>query len=219
MEPEAPKPQPGAIFNPQTDAAQAAPPPAAPEPAPAPAPAQTPVQESGPEPVQPEPAPAAEATEPAEADTPVLQWQASEFVHHDKRIGWYLIFFVVVAALVAVAVITHQWLSIGVFGLMAVALLVYTKKQPRVLNYSLGDRGLTIDTKFYDYDSFRTFGVIQDLAWHLIDLEPMRRFMPRLNILFEDDNRDQIIELLEQHLPRQDREPDLVERAARYLHF
>lgn len=161
--------------------------------------------------------PTTQASEPA--DAPLVSWQASEYIHHDKRFGWYAIFFVIVAGLIAVAALTHQWLTIGVFVVMAGALAMYANKPPRVLTYSLGEHGIMIETKFYPYDTFRSFGLIQDVAWHLIDLEPLKRLMPRLSIMFEDDKRDQIVAILTEFLPRHDRQPDLVERAARYLHF
>jgi hypothetical protein len=211
-DPQENQPQPGQVYTPgQTQ------------------PEQTPVVQPEPAVSQPTDPPVAQVPDsgrapaanlqPEETDKPLLAWQASEYIHHDKRFGWHFLFFVALAGGIAGAVLTHQWLTIGVLTLMGVALVVYANKRPRVLNYALGERGITIDTKFYDYDSFKSFGVIQDLAWHLIDLEPMRRFMPRLNILFEDTNRDQIIDLLSQRLPREDRQPDLVERAARYLRF
>jgi len=240
--PEEPvKPQPGAIYNPAQAVAPTTPaavpnvpPITAPVPDPQPAPsAPVPIVEQEPDPPErddPRPeivpqAPVQTSVDPAStpttepADVVLVSWQASEYIHHDKRFGWYAVFFLIVAALIGVAAVTHQWLTIGVFVVMAGALAIYANKAPRVLTYALGDHGIMIEDKFYPYDSFRSFGVIRDVAWHLIDLEPLKRFMPRLSIMFEDDKRDQIVAILTEHMPRHDRQPDLVERAARYLHF
>ena len=157
-----------------------------------------------------------------EGDTsidPELSWQASEYLHHKKPAAWYIGLFAIVAGLVAIAFFTRQWLSIAVFAVMAVTLAVYAHKAPRVLDYALDDHGVTIDRKFYPYTSFRSFAVIQDVGWHLIDLEPTQRFMPRLNILFEDDKFDAIVSVLRMHLPESDRQPDWIERLTRYLKF
>ena len=204
-------PAPGTIINPGNPVPQAP----APALEPDPAPPDDPKPEQPAQTVAQAPAPATD--EPA--DVALVSWQASEYVHHDKKLGWYLIFFVVIAALIAIAAVTHQWLTIGVFAVMAGALLVYSNRAPRVLTYALGDNGIMIEQKFYPYDIFRSFGVIQDVAWHLIDLDPLKRFMPRLSIMIEDAKRDQIVGILTDHMPRQDRQPDLIERAARYLHF
>ena len=148
-----------------------------------------------------------------------ISWQASEYIHHDKRTAWHLGLFAIIAVLVAVAVVTHEWLSIGVFIAMAAALVVYGNKQPRVLNYAITASGITIGTKDYPFESFKSFSVIQDVAWHVIDLEPTKRFMPRLSILFDDTQRDAIVGALAAHLPEEDRLPDPIERLARYLKF
>lgn len=148
-----------------------------------------------------------------------LSWQASEYVHHDKRTAWHLGLFAIIAVLIAVAVITHEWLSIGVFVVMGVALVIYGNKQPRVLNYTITETGITIGPKDYPFESFKSFSVVQDVAWHVIDLEPTKRFMPRLSILFEDAQLDAIVGALASHLPEEDRLPDPIERLARYLKF
>ncbi len=170
-------------------------------------------------PSQPAAAPATPTPPPVPVDPTALTWQASEYVHHDKRIAWHLGLFAIIAVLIAVAALTHQWLSIGVFIVMAVALVVYANKPPRVLNYAITDDGIQIDTKNYPFDSFKSFSVIQDVAWHVIDLEPTKRFMPRLTILFDDAQHDAIVEALGAYLPEEDRQPDLIERLARYLKF
>ncbi|MBW3538166.1 hypothetical protein KY386_01585 [Candidatus Parcubacteria bacterium] len=148
-----------------------------------------------------------------------LSWQASEFLHHQKPASWYLLLFAAVAVLVVAAAVTKQWFSIAVFIAMAAALGVYAGKEPRVMSYRLDASGISIDNKHYPYSQFRSFAVFNDVAWHAIDLDPAQRFMPRLTVLFESKDLDQIIDILSQELPRADRDPDLVERLTRKLKF
>lgn len=122
-------------------------------------------------------------------------------------------------ALIVVAYIFQLWLSIGVFLAMGAAIAVYAHRPPRVLNYELDSHGITIEGKHYPWTNFRSFGVMSDVEWHAIDLEPTQRFMPRLTMLFGDDDYDRIVEHLLVHLPRVDHEPDLVEKLSRYLRF
>jgi hypothetical protein len=160
--------------------------------------------------------------EDAKVEQPELDsfsWQASEYIHHDKKPGWFVILFLITAVLVGVAVLFQQWFSIPVVLVMAIAVLVYAVKPPRVLNYSLDESGITIDAKHYPYPQFRSFAVVQDVGWHSIDLEPTQRFMPRLTILFDNDDFSTIVGVLSESLPEVDRQPDWVERATRFLKF
>ena len=164
-----------------------------------------------------------DSVRPLEGETdiePVFTWQASEYVHHSKGITWYIVL-VIVSVILTVGLVyfTHQWLSIGVIGAATVAIIVFAMRPPRTLSYEISHAGIKIDTHLYPFSHFRTFAVIPDIAWHTIDLEPTQRFMPRLNILFEDANFDTIIDHLSEYLPRADRKPDFVERATRYLRF
>ena len=176
------------------------------------------------QPEENQPIPAAESVpeqvEPVAQDpADFLTWQASEYVHHHKGTMWYVSLALIVLGLLAVAVIFKLWLSVAVFVAMGAAIAVYAHKPPRVLTYQLDSVGVTIDGKLYPYETFRSFGVLSDVEWHAMDLEPAQRFMPRLTVLFGDDDFDDIVAHLERHLPRADRDPDLVERMTRYLRF
>ena len=160
-----------------------------------------------------------EEDELAVSDEPAFQWQASEYVQHHKGAGWYMGLAGVFLILLGVAIFTQQWLSIAVFVVMAVAVVVYAHKPPRILTYMLDFKGITIEDKFYGYDQFRSFAVLQNSEWHAIDLEPTQRFMPRLTVIFVSEDLDGIVEHLSLHLPRSDRQPDLIERLTRYVRF
>jgi hypothetical protein len=117
------------------------------------------------------------------------------------------------------AVLTREWLAIAVFVCMFLAVVVYGSRQPRTLNYTIDQDGIDIEGKRYAFNAFRSFSVIQDVAWHAIDLEPTQRFMPRLTLLLDDSHVEEIVGRLESQLPRLDRKPDAIERIARYLRF
>jgi len=178
--------------------------------------------------VEPVEAPQTESNQTAQPDElsseeveeePTFTWQASEYVHHHKGAGWYAGLVGVVGLLTIVAVLYKFWLSIGVFIAMGAAIAVYAQKPPRVLTYELDSNSVTIEGKSYPYKNFRSFGVISDIEWHTIDLEPTQRFMPRLTVLFSDEDFDSIVDHLSIHLPRADRQPDVIERLTRYLRF
>jgi hypothetical protein len=152
-------------------------------------------------------------------EEPAFSWQASEFVHHTKGPGWYFTLVIAVAVLVAAAALLHYWLEVGAFLVMAVAVVVYARKPPRVLMYELAPGGVTIDGKSFPYTEFRSFGVLPEEEWHTIDLEPTKRFRPRMSILYGPDDVGSVVGHLELHLPRVDRKPDVVERLTQYLRF
>jgi hypothetical protein len=148
-----------------------------------------------------------------------FDWQASEYVQHHKGAGWYMAMGAVVLILIGFAVLLRYWLEVAAFVAMGGAIVVYARRAPRTLTYELTRDGITVDGVKMPFTTFRSFGVISDVEWHTIDLVPTKRFSTRLAILFEDADFDTIIGHLELHLPRVDREPDVVERLTRILRF
>ena len=76
-----------------------------------------------------------------------------------------------------------------------------------------------MDGRLYPFSYFRSFSVVADEEWHSIDLEPVKRLSPRVVVLFDTEDFDEIVGHLELHLPREDREPDVIERISRYVRF
>ena len=148
-----------------------------------------------------------------------FSWEASEFVHHHKSPLWYMVLGIATLVLSGLAVWLGLWLEIGVFIVMAIAIMVYASKPPRTLLYELSSEGLHVDGRLYPFSYFRSFSVMADAEWHSIDLEPVKRLSPRVVVLFDTEDFDEIVGHLELHLPREDREPDVIERISRYVRF
>jgi hypothetical protein len=158
-------------------------------------------------------------TEELQANEVAFDWQASEYVQHHKGATWYIAMVAIVVLLVAIAALLQYWLEVAAFIAMGGAILVYAKRAPRTLTYELTGDGITVDGVMFPFTGFRSFGVVSDIEWHTIDLVPTKRLSPRMAILFDDADFDTIIGHLELHLPRVDRDPDVVERLTKILRF
>ncbi len=157
----------------------------------------------------------AEVVDPGQS----FSWQASEFIHHQKSANWYLVLGLIVVVLIAAAIVTRQWFSIAVFATMTAAVVVYASKEPRLLNYRLDNRGVTIDGRFSPYSNFKSYSVYKDTGWHMIDLDPTQRFAPRVSIIFDNEDLDKITTILDSKMPRVDRQPDWIEKLTRSIRF
>jgi hypothetical protein len=153
------------------------------------------------------------------ASEETYQWQASEYVHHVKGPIWYVALAVVTLVLMGGAILAHYWLAVGAFLVAGVAMGVYAGKPPRTLTYELTKDGIEIEGKAYPYDLFRSYGVVKEPEWHTIDLEPTKRFSPRLEVLFRVEDLDVVTDHLNLHLPRTDRDPDFIEQLTKYIRF
>jgi hypothetical protein len=159
------------------------------------------------------------ATDPkmATSQEPV-RWQASEYIHQEKNALWFLIFGIVVLGLMALAILLMQaWTFAVLIAVMAVAVVVYARRPPRVLTYTLSAKGLYVGDRLYDMSEFKSFGVIHDGAEFSVMLIPVKRFLPGVTVYFPEALGEQIVDFLGARLPMQELHLDVIDKIVRKL--
>lgn len=147
-----------------------------------------------------------------------IRWRAKEFISPDKNVGWYIgLSVVVVAVLLLDIFVMKAWTVSAVFIAIALALIVMSVRPPREIEYTLGDKGIHVDGQLYNFEDYRSFGVMHDGKENSIQLIPVKRFRPGLSVYFPVDLGEQIVELLGEKLPMQELEPDFVDKIVRVL--
>lgn len=192
------------------------------------APAPQPVAE---QPVPPVEAPAVEPTgqpipqqeAPLQQATPAPQaepvhWQAKEYLSHDRNVLWFVGFGAVTLGLLAVAIFLMQsWTFTILVVVMAASVLVLVYRPPRVLDYTLTDKGLYIGEKMHSFAEFKSFGVIRDGEEYSVALIPTKRFSPAVTIYFPESSGEQIVDMLGSRMPMETLKLDVIDRVVRKL--
>lgn len=149
-----------------------------------------------------------------------ITWTASEFISHQKTGGWYLILFgvaIVFAGLVFL--LTNDAISSIVVIILAAIFAFMGSRKPRELQYRIDKQGLQIGEKLYPYGTFRSFAMVQEDGIDSIWFMPLKRFMPIVSIYFDPKDGEKIVSLLNQNLPVEDHEPELVDRLMHRIRF
>jgi len=151
-------------------------------------------------------------------DTPVT-WSAQEYVHPDKSPLWFILFVLVVIGFVAIDIFfLKSWTFSVLVVVMAVAVVVYTRRPPRTLTYGLSSRqGLYVGEHLYPFEDFKAFGIITDGEHHSILLIPVKRFSPGVSVYFPEEAGERIVDILGQRLPMQDLKLDVIDLVVRKL--
>jgi hypothetical protein len=148
-----------------------------------------------------------------------IDWEASEYIHHDKGALWIIGLVVVTLVFVGFAVWLQIWTFAALVVLMAVTMGIFAFRPPRVLHYSLSDKGLQIDNRFYSFADFRAFGVLGEGAFYTVMLIPAKRFMPAISVFFAEQDGERIVDILGKRLPMEQLQLDLVDKLMRRLRF
>lgn len=225
--------QPGQTISPQSS--PAAPPapavvtPVTPDQAPPPAaasePDTPPVAMQQPESKNTSPGPQPDSADPTVTPTmhkpgAPISWTASEFIAHDKSTGWYTALAgvtIVVAALVYL--LTRDKISTGVVIVAAIAFGGYAARRPNQQQYALDDQGLHIGSRYFDYNEFRSFCVIDEGSFSSISFVPLKRFGQLISIYYDPADESAIIDLLSARLPIDQRGHDAFDRFLKRIRF
>jgi hypothetical protein len=193
--------KPGWTFKPDQPAGQApTTEPATKQPTPQPSAPQQPT-------VQASPPPAPAPQQPAK-DSQEISWTASEFISNHKSPSWYITLLAFVSVVAGLTyVFTGDYISTGTIVIVGVLFAILAGKQPRQLSYSLDTSGITIGGKFYPYEMFKSFTILEEGAIGCINLLPLKRFMPELSVYYPPEEEEKIINVLTGSLPN-DQKPE-----------
>jgi hypothetical protein len=163
------------------------------------------------------------APAPPQAVSPneTVTWTASEYIAHQKTTNWYIALGVG-TALVTMAIFFltgHSILSTGVVFLICVAIGVFAARKPGAVEYTLSIDGVHIGQKIYPYHNFKSFAVVEEGGVNSIWLRPLRRFLPTVNMYFGPEDEDRIVGMLDNFLPREDRDRDTLDRISHRFRF
>lgn len=161
-----------------------------------------------------------EALNTIQSDTSI-KWTASEFVHHEKNITWYL---GLLAVTLGVATAVYFILNKDIFTLVIVVLLgivfgIAGARKPRVLEYAVDDLGLTVAQKRYKYEDFKSFSLEKDSAISSLVFMPVQRFSSALTLYVPEENIDDVIDLVGIYLPLEQHETGYVDKFLSRIRF
>lgn len=159
-------------------------------------------------------------TEGVAAHQQPVRWQAAEYIHRERDQMWFIIFVAVTLVLIAVAIFLIKSITFAVLiPVMAAALVVYTRRPPSMLDYTLSRQGLHVNDHLYPFSEFKSFALVSGDVQHSIMLIPTKRFKPAVSVYFPEEAGEAIVDMLAARLPMQEAHPDIVDRIIQKLHL
>ena len=146
-----------------------------------------------------------------------ISWEAQEYVQTSKNAGWY-VGLVFIGLVLAAGAVWLGWWSFAILIVVSVfALIVYTVRPPRVLRYSLSDKGLSEGTRLYEYKDYKSFGVLQSGEHFAIVLTPRKRFSGRITVYFPENQGEEIVDAFGARLPMEQVKLDFIDTLIKFL--
>ncbi len=179
-----------------------------------------------PEPTPPPEAPIADPSsilpnaEPDQLPTNSLTWSANEFVEHKKSASWFVILILVLAIVsVGIYFLSHSIYPPVMIMLIGIVFAVIAARSPKLVNFEINNTGFFIGKRFYSYNGFKSFSIVDEDHMGSIVFNPFKRFAYPSTILYELEDEDKVLTLLTQNLPVEEPPKDIVDQLMRKLHF
>jgi hypothetical protein len=144
-----------------------------------------------------------------------IRWTGFEFEYREKTADW---FWAVAIAMVSIAAISFIYDN-PLFGII---MLSNARKEPRLLDYELTDKGLIIGDTLYEHIQFKTFWVSQSkYAPPKLLLRTNKWTVPLLIIPIETDyiEADRVRDFLLDYIPEEKIDESLGVKFMEFLGF
>lgn len=147
-----------------------------------------------------------------------ISWSADEYVLKSKGFGWYLaVYLVGIIAAALVIFFYYQTLILMISMLLVViacvvAIQFVANKKPKNINYSLDKDTVKVNGKIYALVNFKSFFVTEKDGIEEVRLSPVSETSPTLALKLNDGNKDQVVDILSDAVPYQEKPISWVEK-------
>jgi hypothetical protein len=149
-------------------------------------------------------------------------WEAPEYDHHEKGIGWYWMSIIIAVLFLAIAVWQKNYLFACFIIVAEVLVIIWANRPPNDREFTVNEKGVGIKGhKFYHYSAIQSFHGIEreyddhdELMFHLHG-----KIHPTLVIKVPKEHFHSVRKSLANHLPHIHKEESFADVLSRYLRF
>ena len=153
----------------------------------------------------------------APAVSQAINWEAQEYIVRDKTGWWFVGLAAIGLVLVGLSVWFQWWSFLAVVILSIVALIIYVQRPPRMIRYSMTNKGISEGDHLFEYTEFKSFGLLQEGSNFAIILTPRKRFSPRLRVYFPQSMGEEIVDAFGARLPMEEVKLDMLDKLIKFL--
>lgn len=135
----------------------------------------------------------------------IYSYEALEFDKYHKSPTWYVMFSIIFILLLIYAIISRSPITFVVFLLLFIVTLLISTKDPSNIIIEITKNGINLDKKrTFRYQDIEAFGVFIREDVRFISIYLTEGMMRYARIPLGEENPEEIADILEQYIPRED---------------
>ena len=146
-----------------------------------------------------------------------VSWEAEEYITKDHPVGWYFGLAIVSIGLSALAIWLQGWTFLALIVISVFAILVFSLRPPRKLNYTIDNEGITEGKILHKYEDYKAFGILKEGEHFSAILIPKKRFGMSTKVYFPEGSGEAIVDQLGAHLPMEEVKLDFLDKIVNFL--
>ncbi|MFA6227407.1 MAG: hypothetical protein WC631_02945 [Candidatus Paceibacterota bacterium] len=147
-------------------------------------------------------------------------WHALEYKRKEKTADWYWAVGIISVCIAGIAIFLHDTLFAVFIILAVITLIMFSRREPKVMEVELNDRGLKVDKEHYHYISLESFWVDNtDEKEPKIILRSKKTISPLIVIPIEEYNHEDVRNFLLEKLSEKEMHEPLSQKVMEKLGF
>ena len=131
-----------------------------------------------------------------------LSWEAAEFKHYPKNLGWYVVLIAVALMVMAFFIIIQSDIFAAVsLGILALLIIFFAGQKPQIVEIELNSKGVRFGNITYPYKQLKYFWVVYNERHQTVNFHTSALLNSVLILELENQDPEQAREYLLQYLP------------------
>lgn len=124
----------------------------------------------------------------------LFSWIVPEYVMHERSRIWYIVASIIALVFLIYSFFTANFLFAVIIIITALIVIIHDGQKPARVKISITDAGVLVGKKFYDYDEFKNFAIVDKSHYDVKNLyfEFKSAVRQRLSIPLENMNSGEV---------------------------
>ena len=152
-----------------------------------------------------------------EYDDFVIDWQSPDYNIVQKSRLWYATLLLISIITILAAILFQGFSLVVVSEIIAIiatviAVFIASNKKPPIARYSLNQHTLTVNSKTFNLESFKTFSLDDKSGNDEINLIPNNDYAPTINLRLEEETKQQVFDTISEVVPYRQNKDNFIDR-------
>jgi len=130
-----------------------------------------------------------------------ISWQAPEFRHYEKNMGWYVTLIGITILIVGFFVIQQDLFAAITSGILGLVTIFFARQKPEIVPIELNGKGVYFGNVFFPYKQLKYFWVVSTPNHRTVNFHAATYINNVIILELEDQDPDEVHEFLSRYLP------------------